>query len=485
MPASTLAPPASPASSALPSSALPSSALPSTSARPCWSRRFGRVFKAAARDIATDRLPHTGTPYPLKFTGDGRTYFRFWLVNVLLAVITLGLYKPLARRRTAQYFYEHTLIAGSPLTFTGSKRSMMVGFVIAFLISVLWKMGGWSGLDLFIALSLVGITLWTPFVWASAQRFRLGNTRWRGLRLRFTARWTQVYRAYWPSFASSTLVLALLAAWWAMAPFETRGMFDFGVWLEAFFVGEENELTDAMGWLFWAALLVMFLLSIMLDYNLRDLRVRHTWLGVQPASWQRPSFFTFAKIWTMALVLVLLLPGLLWWGVETVLELIFGDGPEELAKFEHHFRNPWVIISVIFGAVLFLLLMFVLSSPGRAYYHARVFRLMWSRMVVHQADGAEAAGDAERGRVLARFGCTLSTGAWVRLRFKNALLRLLTLGFYGPLATLAEYRMKLESVTLYVEDDGDLDQLVGAMTRKQSGALGDALADVAGLELIG
>ena len=43
--------------------------------------------------------------------------------------------------------------------------------------------------------------------------------------------------------------------------------------------------------------------------------------------------------------------------------------------------------------------------------------------------------------------------------------------------------MKLESVTLHVK--GGVEQVAGAMVRQQQGGLGDALADAAGLDLIG
>src|SRR6478736_4460087 len=70
------------------------------------------------------------TAYPLEFTGSGGEYFRVWIVNVLLTIVTLGLYTPLARRRTAQYFYGHTLVAGSPLEFTAQTRRMLIGFLL-------------------------------------------------------------------------------------------------------------------------------------------------------------------------------------------------------------------------------------------------------------------------------------------------------------------------------------------------------------------
>ncbi|RYF66268.1 MAG: DUF898 family protein, partial [Comamonadaceae bacterium] len=49
-------------------------------------------------------VSHDIEPHPMAFTGSGGEYFRVWIVNVLLTIVTLGFYTPWARRRTAQYF---------------------------------------------------------------------------------------------------------------------------------------------------------------------------------------------------------------------------------------------------------------------------------------------------------------------------------------------------------------------------------------------
>ncbi len=41
-----------------------------------------------------------------EFTGDGREYFRIWIVNVSLTVITLGIYSAWAKVRRMRYFLQ-------------------------------------------------------------------------------------------------------------------------------------------------------------------------------------------------------------------------------------------------------------------------------------------------------------------------------------------------------------------------------------------
>ncbi|RYY99975.1 MAG: DUF898 family protein, partial [Comamonadaceae bacterium] len=118
----------------------------------------------------------------IAFSGDGGVYFGVWIVNVLLTVITLGIYTPWARRRTIRYFYDHTEVAGQPLEFTAGIRSMVVGFLLFAGLYVAVEVAGQTGMDWVVgAIMLIGVLL-APWLWGSAMRFRLFHTRWRGLR---------------------------------------------------------------------------------------------------------------------------------------------------------------------------------------------------------------------------------------------------------------------------------------------------------------
>jgi uncharacterized membrane protein YjgN (DUF898 family) len=46
------------------------------------------------------------------FQGSGAGYFWIWLVNVLLTIVTFGLFLPWALVRARRYFYENTDLEG-------------------------------------------------------------------------------------------------------------------------------------------------------------------------------------------------------------------------------------------------------------------------------------------------------------------------------------------------------------------------------------
>ena len=162
------------------------------------------------------RRPRDIEAWRLAFTGDGGVYFGVWIVNVLLTIVTLGLFTPWARRRTIKYFYGHTLVADSPLEFTAGIRGMVFGFLLLAAFYIALNVAAETGQHVVYFAIVAGGAVLAPFLWGSAMRFRLGHTRWRGLRLRFTARWSEVYRASWPVFA--------LAAVWLVAGFALARM---------------------------------------------------------------------------------------------------------------------------------------------------------------------------------------------------------------------------------------------------------------------
>ena len=399
--------------------------------------------------------------HPMEFTGSGGEYFRVWIVNVLLSIITLGIYTPWARRRTAQYFYGHTLVVGSPLEFTAQQRRMVVGFMLLLLLTIAYQLAINTGQDTAVGLFLLAGAVLSPFIWASAMRFRLGATRWRGLRLQFAASWKEVYLASWPVFALALMWFGVFYGIQMLSP-------DIAQALEAVEEAEEGTkqalpaFTPAMGGLLLLGLVLSVLCFIRLEYNYKSLLVLRAQVGAERGRW-KPAYMDFVWVWlaTVGVFLLCLI-------VVAVVGAALAGGSIALLAGRGERMGLWMVLLVFaaIGGGVFLL--FLISAPARAYREARMFRLVWDNVGVSQ---------------VARFKCGLRTGAYVWLRIKNLLLTLVTLGFYRPFARISEYRMKLESVTLHVK--GGVDQVAGVMVRQQQGALGDALADAAGLDLIG
>ena len=390
--------------------------------------------------------------YRLRFSGRGGEYFRVWIVNVLMLIITFGLFTPWARWRTARYFYDHTVVAGSPLEFTGSLRRMVVSFLLFFLLYLAYTIAEQSGQETTVLLFTAGGAILAPYIWGSAMRFRLQSTRWRGLQLRFAASWKDVYRASWPIFVMAALWLGIAYGLGQLAadlprPVPRRGP------------PSPFPVVSAPMWGLIALGLVLSLLCIVrVDFNYKSLLVLRAGIGQHHGRW-KPVYGDFVRIWTATLVVFVLSAALM-------VGLGIGLGHVLQPSRSSNVFGPGMFILLLLIAAGLFLALFIATAPALAYREARMFRLIWSNVGLSQ---------------IARFKCDLQHWAFVRLRIKNLLLTLITLGFYRAYARVNEYRMKADSVTLHVK--GGLDQLVGVLAKQQSG-MGDAFADAIGLDIV-
>ena len=72
-------------------------------------------------------------PVALQFTGDGGEYFRIWIVNLCLSVLTLGIYSAWAKVRRKRYFYGCTLLEGAAFEYLGNPVAILKGRIIVVL----------------------------------------------------------------------------------------------------------------------------------------------------------------------------------------------------------------------------------------------------------------------------------------------------------------------------------------------------------------
>jgi uncharacterized membrane protein YjgN (DUF898 family) len=134
-------------------------------------------------------------PEQLRFTGTGREYFGIWIVNLLLTIVTLGIYSAWAKVRRLQYFYRHTTLAGSSFDFHGSAIRIFIGRAIALVMLLAYnfsvRLHSPVTLVVIIALAVV-----MPWLLRNSFRFRLYNTSWRGTRFHFRGSVAGSYRVF-------------------------------------------------------------------------------------------------------------------------------------------------------------------------------------------------------------------------------------------------------------------------------------------------
>lgn len=389
-------------------------------------------------DIEPSFDPHTSRPsvppppqrlLGIAFTGSGSEYFRIWIVNLLLTLVTLGLYYPWAKVRRLRYFYGNTLVDGAALDFHGDPKKMLKGSLLVAVLFGLYSLAGrFSPMAGLVALVLVAAI--APALVRASMRFRLANTSWRGLRLRFTGSTADVYRAVLPLYVPAVLMVGFMAV---VAPVPGKAppapQFIFG------FMGLVLLMLAVQPWTFWK--LKRYQHN---HYAFASLQTRFT---ATPG-----SFYTlWLKVFGFAL-LAFALP------VAAIATLAFA------AKAAGTLRGlaPWAVALPF----LLMLLVFVAVKP---YATSRTQNLVWNH--TRNAD--------------LHFHSALHFKPLFWLTLKNWLLMLLTLGLYWPFAAVAMARMRLQTVSISTR--AALDTLVGQRASGSTDAAGDAAGDMLGFDL--
>jgi uncharacterized membrane protein YjgN (DUF898 family) len=138
------------------------------------------------------------------FTGSGAEYFRIWIVNLSLTVLTLGIYSAWAKVRRLQYFDRNTVLDGACFDFHGKPWAVLRGRLVAVGLALAYHYGfGFSSTTGLVV--LVAVLLALPLLLRGALRFRLRNTSHRGLHLGFSGSARQAYLAYLPMILLFTL----------------------------------------------------------------------------------------------------------------------------------------------------------------------------------------------------------------------------------------------------------------------------------------
>jgi uncharacterized membrane protein YjgN (DUF898 family) len=145
---------------------------------------------------------------PLVFTATGGEYFGIWIVNLVLSILTLGIYSAWAKVRRLQYFYRNTALGGSSFDYHGQPLAILKGRIVALVLFSSYSIAGKISPPLGIAVAVLLATV-MPWLLLRSLRFRLHNSSLRGLRFSFRATTREAYKVFllFPLLTAFTLYL--------------------------------------------------------------------------------------------------------------------------------------------------------------------------------------------------------------------------------------------------------------------------------------
>ncbi|PUE40834.1 YjgN family protein [Limnohabitans sp. Bal53] len=123
--------------------------------------------------------------YPLSFNGRGSEYFKIWIVNILLSIVTVGIYSAWAKVRTQRWFYGHTVLDGQPFTYLATPMQLLMGRLIALVVIAVYALSSHFMPALAVAIMLA-LLIATPWLVIAGLRFNARMSAYRGIRFDFT-----------------------------------------------------------------------------------------------------------------------------------------------------------------------------------------------------------------------------------------------------------------------------------------------------------
>jgi len=133
--------------------------------------------------------------YPFQFTGSGGEYFRIWIVNLALSVLTLGIYSAWAKVRRKRYFNNHTLLDGHNFDYLADPIAILKGRAIAFGLFAIYALAQES--LPWVSLALLALFFFaTPWIVVRSLQFNARNSSHRGLRFDFKGDLGEAFRIF-------------------------------------------------------------------------------------------------------------------------------------------------------------------------------------------------------------------------------------------------------------------------------------------------
>jgi uncharacterized membrane protein YjgN (DUF898 family) len=162
----------------------------------------------------------------LRYHGEGGALFGLMIVNVLLSIVTLGIYSFWAKNKVREFHYGHTSLDGDRFAYHGTGGELFAGALKAGLLmgvlggglTAITEMSRRGLLDPFVMFGAVAVFYLAIFFLMiiavhGARRYRLSRSSWRNIRFSFHGRWQQFMGLIVGGALLSIVTLGLYTPW--------------------------------------------------------------------------------------------------------------------------------------------------------------------------------------------------------------------------------------------------------------------------------
>jgi uncharacterized membrane protein YjgN (DUF898 family) len=156
-----------------------------------------------------DLNKHATDVAPFEFRGRTGEWFGIWITNLLLTVITAGIYSAWAKVRTKKYFYQNTYVAGRNFDYHATGLQILIGRLIFIAGVVVYSL--LSAIPVVGLLLIIGLLFLMSVLLVRSLRFNAVMSSWSNVRFGFEGKAGQAFLVFllYPFLTVFTFYLAM------------------------------------------------------------------------------------------------------------------------------------------------------------------------------------------------------------------------------------------------------------------------------------
>lgn len=159
--------------------------------------------------------------HTFSFLGKGAEYAIIFFKNVLLTILTLGLYYPWAKVEFLKYYYQSTEFKGNRFVFHGTGKEVFKGFIkvygifaILYLLIIYGSATGKAGIaGIAYLLFYAAIFALIPLAIHGAARYRSSRSSWRGIHFKYIGVREEMVKLCVKGFLLTMVTFGIYGAW--------------------------------------------------------------------------------------------------------------------------------------------------------------------------------------------------------------------------------------------------------------------------------
>jgi uncharacterized membrane protein YjgN (DUF898 family) len=149
----------------------------------------------------------------LEFRGSTKEYFRVWIVNLCLTLLSFGIFSAWAKVRNKRYFYSRTVLDGTPFQYLGQPLPILKGRIIGAVIFIVYFISS-HFLPAAVPYVFATCAVLAPWIIVRASAFNLRYSAYRNITFRFEGTYGEAFKVVSAWGAVPAFIICMIFGWW-------------------------------------------------------------------------------------------------------------------------------------------------------------------------------------------------------------------------------------------------------------------------------